>query len=180
MIGSMKYGGNPPKLLSPYYIIMLGLFISLLATACASVSDCSNGKALFTITSMSFSPDPTVPGQNSTLLLSMSVPEQVTNGTATYTSTYNFLPLTPTVDDLCGVTVSCPINVGKLDTVSSYPIDASLSGSLALKIEWAELTGRQLLCVSIKTKLGHVNKQLVLRNKPKMCVNKTYLNKRAH
>lgn len=159
---------------------MLGLFISLLATACASVSDCSNGKALFTIDSMSFLPDPTVPGQNSTLLLSLSVPEQVTNGTATYTSTYNFLPLTPTVDALCGVTVPCPINVGKLDTVSSYPIDASLSGSLALKIEWAELTGRQLLCVSIKTKLGDGAKQLIIRKKAKMPVNKTYLNKHSH
>lgn len=180
MIDSMKYGGNPPKLLSPYYIIMLGLFISLLATACASVSDCSNGKALFTIDSMSFSPDPTVPGQNSTLILSLSVPEQVTNGTATYTSTYNFLPLTPTVDDLCGVTVPCPINVGKLDTVSSYPIDASLYGTLTLKIEWAELTGRQLLCVTVKTKLGDAAKQLIVRKKAKMCVNKTYLNKHSH
>lgn len=112
---------------------------------------------------MSFSPDPTVPGQNSTLLLSMSVPEEVTNGTSTYTTTYNFLPLTPTVDDLCDVTVPCPIYVGKLDTVSSYPIDASLSGSLTLKIEWAELTGRQLLCVSIKTKLGDATKQVALR-----------------
>jgi hypothetical protein len=93
----------------------------------------------------------------------MSVPEQVTNGTATYTTTYNFLPFTPTVDALCGVTVSCPIYVGKLDTVSTYPIDASLSGSLGIKIEWAELTGRQLLCVSIKTKLGDATKQVALR-----------------
>ena len=142
---------------------MLGLLLTMLVPAYASVSDCSSGKSLFTLTSMSFSPDPTVPGQNSTLLLSMSVPEQVTNGTATYTTTYNFLPLTPTVDALCGVTVPCPIYVGKLDTVSSYPIDASLSGSLAIKIEWAELTGRQLLCVSIKTKLGDATKQVALR-----------------
>jgi len=142
---------------------MLGLLLTMLVPAYASVSDCSSGKSLFTLTSMSFSPDPTVPGQNSTLLLSMSVPEQVTNGTATYTTTYNFLPFTPTVDALCGVTVSCPIYVGKLDTVSTYPIDASLSGSLGIKIEWAELTGRQLLCVSIKTKLGDATKQVALR-----------------
>lgn len=139
------------------------MLVPAYASGYASVSDCSMGKSLFTLTSMSFSPDPTVPGQNSTLLLSMSVPEQVTNGTATYTTTYNFLPLTPTVDALCDVTVPCPIYVGKLDTVSSYPIDASLSGSLAIKIEWAELTGRQLLCVSIKTKLGDYMKQVALR-----------------
>lgn len=166
---------------------MLGLLLSLLVTAYASVSDCSNGKALLTIDSMSFAPDPTVPGMNSTLSLSLSVPEEITNGTVTYSTTYNFLPLTPTVEDLCA-TVACPITVGSLDTVSSYPISTSLSGTLTLKIEWVELTGRQLLCVSIKTKLGAYDKQLVLRNtKNKVCkvnstffTNETHLHTRAH
>jgi hypothetical protein len=159
---------------------MLGLLLSLLAIVApayvnASVSDCSNGKALITIDSMSFKPDPTVPGMNSTLLLSLSVPEEITNGTVTYSTTYNFLPLTPTVEDLCA-TVVCPIAVGSLDTLSSYPIGTSLSGTLTLKIEWTELTGRQLLCVSIKTKLGAYDKQLVLRKtKNKVCkVNSTF------
>jgi hypothetical protein len=111
---------------------------------------------------MSFSPDPTVPGQNSTLLLSMKIPEEINNGTATYTSTYNFIPLTPSSDDLCGTTVNCPIGEGYLDTLSSFPIDKSLSGSLTLKIVWADLTGRQLLCVMIKTKLGDAAKQVAL------------------
>jgi len=155
---------------------MLGLLLSLLAyvsPSYGSVSDCSNGKALLTIDSMSFKPDPTVPGMNSTLLVSLSVPEEITNGTVTYSTVYNFLPLKPTVEDLC-TTVVCPIAVGSLDTVSSYPIGTSLSGTLVLKIEWTELTGRQLLCVSIKTKLGAYDKQLVLR-KNKVCkVNSTF------
>ena len=132
-------------------------------TAYASVTDCSSGNSLFKLTSMSFLPDPTVPGQNSTLLLSMNVPEQITNGTAKYTTTYNFIPFTPTVDDLCDVTVSCPIQVGALDTRSSYPTSTGLSGSLQIKVEWTELTGRQLLCVLIKTKLGDAAKQVSLR-----------------
>jgi hypothetical protein len=111
---------------------------------------------------MSFSPDPTVPGQNSTLLLSMKIPEEINNGTATYTSTYNFIPLTPSTDDLCGTTVNCPIGEGYLDTLSTFPIDKSLTGSLTLKIVWADLTGRQLLCVMIKTKLGDAAKQVAL------------------
>jgi hypothetical protein len=164
---------------------MLGLLLSLLAIAApvyGSVSDCSNGKALLTIDSMSFTPDPTVPGMNSTLLLSLSVPEEITNGTVTYSTTYNYLPLNPTVEDLCGVTVPCPIAVGSLDTVSSYPIGTSLSGSLVLKIEWTELTGRQLLCVSIKTKLGAYDKQLVLRKtKNKICkINSTFFTNETH
>lgn len=127
----------------------------------ASVADCSKGKSLFQLMSMSFSPDPTVPGQNSTLLLSMKIPEEIYNGTATYTSTYNFLPLKPTVDDLC-TTVQCPITEGTLDTLSTFPVDKGLSGRLTINIVWADLTGRQLLCVSINTMLGDAAKQLAL------------------
>lgn len=121
----------------------------------ASVTDCSNGASLFKLSSMSFSPDPTIPGQNSTLLLSIDVPEQFNDlaATATYSTTYNFIPFTPTVDTLCDVTIPCPIKVGILDTYSTFPIDPTLSGTLQLKIEWKDSV-RQLLCVLIKTKLG--------------------------
>ena len=127
----------------------------LLQIAYASVSDCSNGLSLFRITSMSFSPDPPVKGGNSTLLLSMDVPVEVTGGTATYSVTYNFIPLTPTVKNLCTELPSgCPIKIGRLDTVSSFPFDGSLSGSLNMKIEWKDIaTPDNLLCVAIKTKL---------------------------
>ena len=129
---------------------------SLFVTTLASVSDCSNGASLFKLTSMSFLPDPVVPGENSTLLLSMTVPEEITvadNAYASYTTTYNFIPFSPTVDPLCDVTVPCPITVGTLHTYSSLPIDPTLSGSLQVKIEWRDMV-RQLLCVLIKTKVG--------------------------
>lgn len=145
------------------FVPLVALFsVFGLTPVTASVADCSAGKSLFRLTSMSFSPDPTVPGQNSTLLLSMKIPEEINNGTVTYTSTYNFIPLTPSSDDLCGTTVNCPIGEGYLDTLSTFPIDKSLSGSLTLKIVWADLTGRQLLCVMIKTKLGDAAKQVAL------------------
>jgi len=136
--------------------------LASLMPADASVKDCSSGKSLFQLTSMSFSPDPTVPGQNSTLLLSMKIPEEINNGTVTYTTTYNFFPVKPTTDDLCD-TVACPIAEGHLDTRSSFPIDKSLSGVMSLKIQWADLTGRQLLCVLVKTTLGDAGKQVALR-----------------
>ena len=118
----------------------------------ASVTDCSKGASLFKIDSMSFSPDPARKGQNSTLLVSSTVPEQITGGTAKYSIKYSFIPLTPTIENLCKA-VSCPIMLGKLDTVSSYPIDKSLSGSITIQIDWADQTGRQLLCVLIQTKI---------------------------
>lgn len=101
---------------------------------------------------MSFSPDPAVPGENSTLLLSMTVPQEITDGTATYSTTFNFIPFSPTVEPLCG-NIQCPILVGDLHTYSSFPIDPTLSGTLQLRIEWKDLSKVQLLCVEIKTKI---------------------------
>jgi len=141
------------------------LFSTMMTTALSSVTDCSNGKSLLTLTSMSFSPDPTVPGQNSTLLLSLDVPAEVTNGTATYTTTYNFIPFAPTTDPLCYVTVPCPIEVGTIQTRSSYPIPADLKGTLQIKVVWNDLDGNLLMCVSVSTKLGQrfrMSKDLVL------------------
>jgi hypothetical protein len=154
---------------------MFARILSLLAFCAsvgATVSDCSKGESLFTLTSMSLTPDPPVRGQNSTLRLSMNVPEQVTNGTATYTVTYNFLPLRPTVDDLCDTTVPCPIAPGNLDTVSSYPFDNALSGSLVVRINWNDLTGRSLLCVSMNLKLGNAAKQVAKYAWPRL--NRTF------
>ena len=127
------------------------MFLSLMGIN-GSVTDCSKATALFDITSMSFSPDPPIKGQNSTLLLSMNVPGEVAGGTATYSVTYNFIPLTPTVNDLClEAPGGCPIMPGTLNTVSSIPFDDSLSGSLSMKIEWKDLQEQQLMCVSVKT-----------------------------
>jgi hypothetical protein len=132
--------------------MLLTAILALLLSANASVTDCSKATALFSLTSLSFLPDPPVKGENSTLLLSMNVPTEVAGGTATYSVTYNFIPLSPTTEDLCTVVPSgCPIAVGTLDTVSSIPFDGSLSGSITFKIEWKDLSQSQLMCVSIKT-----------------------------
>ena len=118
----------------------------------ASVTDCSKATALFDITSLSFLPDPPVKGQNSTLFVSMNVPGEVTGGTVTYSVTYNFIPLSPTTEDLCRVVPNgCPIKAGRLDTVSSVPFDGSLTGSITFKIVWNDVSLDQLMCVSIKT-----------------------------
>jgi len=136
--------------------MLLGVFSFLLLSHVVSisglVSDCSKATALFKLTSMNFLPDPPVKGQNSTLFLSMNVPSVVEGGTATYSVTYNYIPLSPTTDNLCMVApAGCPIQPGILNTVSSIPFDGSLVGSLTFKIEWKNLAAQQLMCVVIKT-----------------------------
>jgi hypothetical protein len=119
-----------------------------------SVSDCSKGTALFTITSMSLSPDPPVKGQNSTLALSMTVPYDIQSGTAKYSVTYNFIPLAPTVEDLCTILPHhCPIKAGTLNTISSVPFDDSLKGTIIFKIEWKDTSNNELMCVSVNVKV---------------------------
>lgn len=127
------------------------LLAALLGTL-GSVNDCSKGTAIFKITSMSLRPDPPVIGQNSTLDISMLVPYDILSGTAIYSSTYNFIPLAPTVEDLCA-NVVCPIQTGTLNTISSIPFDGSLKGSITLKIEWKDATNNELMCVSVNVKV---------------------------
>jgi hypothetical protein len=131
---------------------LLGLLASALTLS--SVTDCSKGASQIKITSMTFQPDPPVKGQNSTLNLSLNLPNDIVAGYATYSVTYNFIPLTPDVKDLCGeVPGGCPIKAGPLQLSSSYPIDPSLRGTIVAKIQWKDTANTELLCVSITMKV---------------------------
>lgn len=131
---------------------LLGLLAAALTLG--SVTDCSKGASQVKITSMTFQPDPPVKGQNSTLNLSLNLPNDIVAGYATYSVTYNFIPLAPDVKDLCGeVPGGCPIKAGPLDLTSSYPLDPSLSGTIVAKIQWKDTANTELLCVSITMKV---------------------------
>lgn len=131
---------------------LLGLLAASLTLG--SVTDCSKGASQVKITSMTFQPDPPVKGQNSTLNLSLNLPNDIVAGYATYSVTYNFIPLAPDVKDLCGeVPGGCPIKAGPLDLTSSYPLDPSLSGTIVAKIQWKDAANTELLCVSITMKV---------------------------
>ena len=118
----------------------------------ATITDCSNGKSLFSIQGLGFWPDPAVKNANSTISFAYTVPEPgFPGGTATYAATYNFIPITPTVEDLCK-NVACPMLPGpyNMSTSSTFP---DLNGQLTIKLVWKDLTGAQLLCAQIKTKV---------------------------
>jgi len=128
------------------------LLLAFVATVSAQISDCSNGKSVFSILGLGVWPEPAVPNENYTVSFAYSVPEPgFTGGTATYAATYNFLPITPTVEDLC-LSVACPILPGLYNTSSSSNFP-DVSGSFAFKITWKDTAGAQLLCANIKTKV---------------------------
>lgn len=114
------------------------------------VADCGGGKSLFTIQSLSLDPAQPAPNDNVSLHLEYAVPLSVTitGGEARYAGTYNFIPLTTTVEPLCA-NVPCPLSTGFYTNTSSMVWPSGLSGSLVSKITWVDTDSRLLLCMSI-------------------------------
>jgi len=134
---------------------MLFLLSSLLALSVkASVVDCAVGKSLYTINRLAFYPDPPIPNQNATLELDFTAPDQpvINSGTVVYATTYNFIPLTPSTEDLCKDTI-CPIVPGFHTQSSSMPPPQGLSGTVIIKTNWYDDNKNVILCYSVTLKV---------------------------
>ena len=151
-----------------YCIVIMFILLALLSTALSwmtspwatkstKVVDCGVGKSVFTIDALSLDPAQPVPGENVSLYLDYSVPAGVTvnDGEARYAVTYNFLPLTPTVEPLCK-NIPCPLSSGSYSNVTYMQWPSSLSGSLVTKIMWFDGNGVLLLCIQLSTTLQKV------------------------
>ena len=125
---------------------LLFVLATLVGTAFAGIVDCGVNP-LFTITTLSQSPDTVVkPGDNTTLTLKYKVPEEVTGGTTTTSLSLNGLPLTPSIEDLC-TKVSCPILPGEHDGSSWTTFPSGVSGKIVSKVVWTDTNGKELLCI---------------------------------
>lgn len=132
---------------------MVSLALIAYSLSSSGVSDCSNGKTLFQITNLNLDPPSTVmAGQNVSLSLLYNSPQVIANGTIKTSVTYNFIPFTPIVSNLCD-SVNCPISVGQHESSSSYPMPTGLSGSLKTRIVWYDDADEQLLCIDIALKV---------------------------
>lgn len=129
------------------------LLFSMMVSVLSTLRDCSSGNGLFTMISQGFSPEPPVPGQDATLWFYYQVPDNltVTAGTAKYSITFNGIPFSPTVDDLC-TQVDCPLVPGifNLSSTSQFP---SVSGKIISKIQWYNEDASLLLCSELTEKM---------------------------
>ena len=134
--------------------IMRGLLALLTVITPPLLKDCGAGKSLFKINSMSLSPVDPMPGDIVTLNLDYTVPDGVVvmDGLTRYDFTYNFLPLSPTIEPLCQ-NIPCPLASGTYVNKSSSTWPTGLSGSLTTKITWADQDEKQLLCINMAAKL---------------------------
>ena len=127
---------------------LLGLFMTT-----PTIRDCAPGTSLFLVNSVSLNPSTPMPGEKVSLHLEYTVPTGyvTTAGQAKYEITYNFIPLTPTVEPLCQ-NIPCPLGAGSYtnNTVSEWP--TGLSGTLKTKITWMDIMGVELLCLQMDAK----------------------------
>jgi hypothetical protein len=135
------------------------LFLSAFAAALATVGlkDCSSGTSVFTIKSLSFSPDAPIGGQNGTLHTIYEVPNMVSAGNTRYSCSLNGLPVYDESFDLCSQT-ACPINIGTHDDYSTSEVP-DVSGKVVCKIEWTDTAGAKLLCIQTTMTLSSVTQK---------------------
>ena len=116
-----------------------------------TASDCGVAP-VFGITSLSILPAIPVVGQNATLFSDYQVPAEVSGGTAKYACSYNGIPVMSESYDLCTQT-TCPIGVGTHSDKSIVAVP-DIKGSLICTIKWADLAGKELMCIKTKIQIG--------------------------
>jgi len=126
-------------------------FLASLTFASGAIKNCGQNP-LFTITELSQDPaDSIVAGENLNLHPKYTAPEEIAAGTVTKSITLNFIPFSPTEEDLC-VNAPCPITVGEHDGSSWSLFPSGVSGNLVSKVVWEDSQGRELLCVQSSLK----------------------------
>jgi hypothetical protein len=131
--------------------------LALLAFAPGSyseITDCSKGTSYFKVNALGFWPDPPVKGENSTISFDYTVPDgpAIDKGTAKYSVTYNFIPISPTTEDLC-LSTTCPILPGTYNQSTSSTFPTGLTGTVITKIQWFDVNSKELFCAQIKVKV---------------------------
>lgn len=101
--------------------------------------------------------DPTIPQTDYTLYVSGDLSKDVTGGTSKYDITYNFIPFSPTIYDLCteikNSNITCPLNVGHIGLQSKGTVPTGVSGTVTIKNQWFDLDGVRILCMQFNIKL---------------------------
>ena len=98
---------------------------------------------------------PDLPEIDYTLYLNADFNKEVTSGTSKYSITYNFIPLSPTVNNLCEEisksNITCPLS-GHISSESKGTIPIDLRGTTVIKNEWFTDNQERILCMTFTIK----------------------------
>jgi hypothetical protein len=99
---------------------------------------------------------PKLPQTDYIFYLNGDFSKQVDNGTSRYDITYNFIPLSPTTNDLCieinNSNITCPLNVGHISSESKGSVPTGLTGTTVIKNQWFDGSSARILCIQITIK----------------------------
>ncbi len=134
--------------------LLIALFAATAVFGANTVKDCSSGTSVFKYGTASLLPDPVVPGENSTLSISLTIPDGVTvaDGTAKYSVSLNGIPFPGTTEPLCSQ-VECPLTPGPYSNTSVSVFPTGVSGKIGSKIEWFDTSNTLLYCLEATVRM---------------------------
>jgi len=99
---------------------------------------------------------PPLPVKDYLFDLGADLSKDVTGGTSVYSVTYNFIPLSPTTNDLCteinNSNITCPLKAGVIGIQSKGTVPDGLSGTTVIKNEWFNNEKERILCLQFTIK----------------------------
>jgi len=136
-------------------LIFMSLFFTVNSVSQFKVSSCGTSSDL--MQSVKLSVDPILPITEYKLYLDGDLTANVTSGKSEYTVTYNFIPLSPTTNDLCteinASNITCPLSIGPFASESSGKIEQGLSGTVTIKNQWFDENNQRILCMVFKIQI---------------------------
>ena len=142
-----------------FRILLLSLFMfNTLATntTVTSFTYSSCGTASDLAQNLVLDVNPKLPVSDYMLSLGADLSKEINSGTSTYDITYNFIPLTPTTNDLCSEinksNITCPLGRGVIGMESKGTIPNGVKGTTVIKNQWFNSDGARILCMKFTIK----------------------------
>jgi hypothetical protein len=145
------------KLINIFFLGLLATVLSENSTVVQSFTCKSCGLKTDIAQNIVMSVNPAIPQTDYLFDLGADFSKDVNGGTSKYSVTYNFIPLSPTINDLCGEinnsNITCPLKIGNIGIQSKGTVPSGLSGTTTIKNEWFNLENERILCLmfTIKT-----------------------------
>ena len=135
-------------------ISLLSLFSLSNAVTSFQYSSCGNSNDLASNVKLSILPE--LPETDYTLYLDADLSKEITSGTSKYSITYNFIPFSPSTEDLCteisNSNITCPLNK-YIASESKGTIPSDLSGTTIITNEWFDQDNMRILCMKFNIKI---------------------------
>ena len=127
--------------------MLLFKIFSILAST-VTLRNCGSPTDQAPITGMGFEPQNPNPGELTELWVAYDLKTPITGGTASYSYSFNGIPFSPTIEDLCTQT-SCPKEVGTYNETSTSDFPSGVTGKIITTIKWANQDSKPIWCTEL-------------------------------